>query len=228
MNKKNKSDSNGVSVVIFFIFLYIGLNFIISYMSDISYKNETKSENYYDEKVFSIITTPDNKAIEETIMEYADKNDIEMKIDYADNLEIVNILNSGQKYDAIWSSNSIWLDMLDSSTVKTSNLKSTSITPIVFGVKESKARELGLIDKKVTMNDLLSLIEKGNLTFSMANPVMTNSGASAYFNILATLAGNPEVLKMEHLENENLKSKMKSFFTGLERTSGDEDFLEEL
>ena len=227
MNKNKKSDSNGTSIIIFFIFLYIVFNFIVSYMSDNSYKNNTVTEHYYDEKVFSIITTPDNKAMEETIMEYADKNDIKMKIDYADNLEIVNILNSGQKYDAIWSSNSVWLDMLDSSIVKTSNLKSTSITPIVFGVKESKARELGLIDKKVTMNDLLSFIEKGSLTFSMANPIMTNSGASAYFNILATLAGNPEVLKMEHLENENLKSKMKSFFTGLERTSGDEDFLEE-
>ena len=165
--------------------------------------------------------------MEKIIKDYAKRNDIDVLVDYADNLAIVELLNSGRKYDAIWSSNSIWLDMLDSSVVKTSNLKSTCITPIVFGIKKSTAERLGLIDKKVTMNDLLLLIEKGDLSFSMANPVMTNSGASAYFNILATLAGNPEVLKQEHLENEELIRKMKSFFSGLERTSGDEDFLEE-
>jgi Ca-activated chloride channel family protein len=111
--------------------------------------------------------------------------------------------------------------------VKTSNLKSTSITPIVFGIKESTARNLGLIDKKVTMNDLLTLIQNGSLSFSMANPIMTNSGASAYFNILSTLAGNPEVLTLNHLKDEKLRMDLKSFFKGLERTSGDEDFLEE-
>ena len=115
--------------------------------------------------------------------------------------------------------------MLDSS-VKTSNLKSTSITPIVFGIKKSKAKELGLIDKDVTMDDLLKLIRDGKLNFSMANPIMTNSGASAYFNIISTLAGNPEVLKHEHLEDKKLQEKLKTFFRGLERTAGDEDFLE--
>ncbi len=224
MGKGKDSSSSIVSVIIVLFVLYF--MFTIFYSANDMSKTEQLS-NVYDENVFSIITTPDNKEMENTIKEYANKNDIEVKIDYADNLEIVEILNSGVKYDAIWSSNSIWLDMLDSSVVKTSNLKSTSITPIVFGVKESTARSLGLMDKKVTMEDLLSLIEKGSLNFSMANPIMTNSGASAYLNILATLAGNPEVLKLEHLDNNSLKSKMKSFFSGLKRTSGDEDFLEE-
>ena len=189
MGQKNKNNSVK-NVVIAIILIYIVSMVVISYRGE----NNNYNHNEYRSDTFSIITTPENKVLEETIKEYASSKDIKVTIEYKDNLEIVDALNSGDKYDAIWTSNSIWLDMLDSS-VRISNLKSTSITPIVFGVKKKKAEELGLIGKDVTMNDLLNLIKDGKLSFSMANPVMTNSGASAYLNILSTLAGNPEVLK---------------------------------
>ena len=63
-------------------------------------------------------------------------------------------LNNGEKYDAVWCSNSIWLYMLDSK-IKTTNSKSTSINPVVFGIKKSKAEELGFIGKDVYMKDTL-------------------------------------------------------------------------
>ena len=224
MNEKKDGLSLGRFLIIVFVF-YFMFTLIISNL-DVSKKNNSNRYTYSD-SVFSIITTPENKVLEDTIKDYAKKEDFDVKVVYADNLEIVDILNSGEKFDAIWASNSIWLDMLDSKVVKTSNLKSTSITPIVFGVKKSLAEELGLINKDVTMNDLLSLIKSGKLKFSMANPITTNSGASAYLNILSTLAGKPEVLTMDYLKDEKLKSDLVDFFKGLERTSGDEDFLEE-
>ncbi len=229
MTKSKKTRNDGsLSAILIVIIIWITMFLVISEMI-MSSKNNGGLSSYqhsYSDDVFSIITTPENKVLESTIKEYADKNDFKVEIVYADNLEIVEKLNSGEKFDAIWSSNSIWLDLLDSS-VKTSNLKSTSITPIVFGVKKSLAEKYGLINKDVTMKDLLQLIKNGDLKFSMANPIMTNSGASAYFNILSTLAGNPEVLTLNHLKDEKLRMDLKSFFKGLERTSGDEDFLEE-
>ena len=209
------------------IFVAIAIIFFVYIIPMLNRTSTNKDVYEYSDDVFSIITSPENKVLEGTIREYASDKDIDVVIEYADNLEIVDILNSGVKYDAVWASNSIWLGMLDSSVVKTSNLKSTSITPIVFGVKKSKAEELGLIDKQVSMNDILNLIKSEKLKFNMANPIMTNSGASAYLNILTTLAGNPEVLYLKHLESEKLISDLKSFFKGLERTSGDEDFLEQ-
>ncbi len=188
-------------------------------------KKKEKEVITYNDKVFSLITTPENKVLEETINKFARKNTVDINITYADNLDIVDRLNSGEKYDAIWASNSIWLDMLDSSKVSTSDSKSTSVTPIVIGIKNSKAKELGLVNKQVRMKDILSLIKSGKLKFSMANPITTNSGAASYLNILSTLAGNPDVLTSNHLKNKNLQEDMKSFFTGLVRTSGDEDFL---
>ena len=136
-------------------------------------------------------------------------------------------LNSGEYYDAVWTSNSIWLYMLDSS-VKTSDSKFTSINPVIFGIKKSKAQELGFIGKEVYTKDLVNAISQGKLKFSMSNPTSTNSGASAYLGMVSTLAGNPEVLKTENLQNSELKEKIKSLFTGLQRSSGSEEFLEEL
>lgn len=62
----------------------------------------------------------------------------------------------------------------------------------------------------------------------MSNPTTTNSGASAYLGLISTLAGNPEVLTREMLNEEKLRQEIKTLFTGLERSSGSEDFLEEL
>ena len=187
--------------------------------------NKGGKEVTYNDKVFSIITTTENKELEDIINKFARKNTIDINITYADNLDIVDRLNSGEKYDAVWSSNSIWLDMLDSTKVSTSDSKSTSVTPIVIGIKKSKVEELGLMNKQVKMKDILELIRNGKLKFSMANPITTNSGASSYLNILSTLAGNPDVLTSKDLQNKKLQEDLKTFFTGLVRTSGDEDFL---
>jgi len=62
----------------------------------------------------------------------------------------------------------------------------------------------------------------------MSNPTQTNTGASAYLGFLATLAGNPEVLKAEHLEQQQLKDDLVSLFSGVERSSGSDEYLEEM
>ena len=207
----------GIALVI-----YIGFAIFNSLFEEIT---DEKKDITYSDSVFSIITTPENKELEDLLNKFARKNSSKINITYADNLEIIDRLNAGEKYDAIWSSNSIWLDMLDSTKVSTSDSKSTSVTPIVIGIKKSRAAELGLIDKQVKMKDILLLIKEGKLKFSMANPITTNSGASSYLNILSTLAGNPDVLTSNDLKNQKLQEDLKAFFTGLVRTSGDEDFL---
>ena len=208
----------GIALLVYIAFAVIG---------EIGKKevNKNKDKVVYSDSVFSIISNQENKVLEETLQKFARKNALEINITYAGDLDIVDRLNSGEKYDAIWSSNSIWLDMLDSSKVSTSDSKSTSVTPIVIGVKKSKAEELGLVGKQVKMRDILSLIKEGKLKFSMANPITTNSGAASYLNILSTLAGNPDVLTSKDLKSSKLQEDLKSFFTGLVRTSGDEDFL---
>ncbi len=207
-----------------FLFIIIGV-ILLGIINDIIDEDADIEEYTYSDKIFKIISSSENKILDSSIKEYARKKGYSVVINYADTLEVIDTLNSGNKYDAIFLSNSVWLSSLDSS-VKTSSLRSTSITPVIFGIKDSKAESLGFKNKKIYTKDILNKIKSGELTFSMANPLTTNSGASAYFEILSNLAGNPEVLKSSHLKDSELKRELKQFFKGIKRTSGDEDFLE--
>ena len=163
MEKKKRAT---IAVVIFAVLIFI---FGITAENDIdNMKNNITSKFYNNSDTFRIISSSENKDLEGIMQNYATKNDIDLEIEYAGTIDIMDKLNSGEKYDAVWTSNSIWLYMLDSK-VKTSNSKSTSIDPVVFGVKKSKAKELGFIGKDVYMKDILSAIKNNKLKFSMSS-----------------------------------------------------------
>ena len=191
-------------------------------------KNSKVINKLFQNNTFRLISSSENRILDSDIKKFAKDNKMNIEIEYDNTLNIMRRLNKGESFDGVWLSNSIWQYMINSSIVSITDSKSTSINPIIFGIKKSKAEELGFVGKDVYMSDILSAISDGKLTFSMSNPTTTNSGASAYLGLVSTLAGNPEVLTSEMLESDDLSNKLKTFFTGLERSSGDEDFLEEL
>lgn len=216
--KKNKSSFPWwVFIVIIVVF------FLINHPSP-SHDNSYQ----YSDKVFSLISSVENEWYDKELKDFAKKNGFELTIEYDDTLKITRRLNSGEQFDAVWLSNSIWMYTLDSSKVRVSNTKSTSINPVVFGVKKSKAEELGFIDKEIFTQDIVDAVSSGKLKFNMSNPITTDSGASAYLGILTTLAGSPEVLTSGMLDNQELKDKLKTFFSGIERSSGDDQYLEDM
>ena len=180
-----------------------------------------------DSSEFKIISSTENKDLEPVIRKYARDNNIDLDIEYAGTIDIMDKINGGEKFDAVWTSNSIWLYMLNNSS-KVKNSKSTSINPVVFGIKKSKANELGFIGKDIYTKDILSAIKSKKLKFSMSSATQTNTGATAYLGFVSTLAGNPEILKEEDLKNSSLKEKLKELFTGVTRSSGSDEFLEEM
>ena len=98
-----------------------------------------------------------------------------------------------------------------------------------FGVTKSKAQDLGWTNgNDVYMQDILNAIEQGKLKFNMPSVTQTNTGATAYLGFLSTLLGNPEVLKSQDLQTEQIQQKLTSFFSGVERSSGSDEFLEEM
>ena len=219
MEKKKKEFNIGKTILIVAIIAIVLRMIMLTSQDDVFVINNNK---------LKVLSSLENQVLDADIMSYAKKNNLKIEIEYEDTLKIMSTLNTSDEYDAVWLSNSIWLYMIDSSKVSITNSKSTSINPIVFGIKKSKAESLGLINKTVYTKDIVNAIKEGNLKFNMANPTTTNSGASAYLGILSTLAGNPEVLTEEILDDPQLKEDLKTFFTGLERNSGDENFVEEL
>ena len=207
--------------IILFVFICIVAIEFTSNVTSINHLIKAKSNE------FRLISSSENSDLENVLKDFANKNDINLTIDYAGTIDIMDKLNSGAEYDAVWTSNSIWLYMLDKN-VSVKNSKSTSINPVVFGIKKSKAEELGFINKDVYTKDILNAIQNGKLKFNMASATQTNTGATAYLGFLSTLAGNPEILTQEMLDDENLKTQIKELFEGMTRSSGSEEFLEEM
>ena len=173
-----------------------------------------------------IISSTENKDIENVVFDYARKNNLNVQIDYAGTLEIMDKLNNGEEYDAVWLSNSMWMYMLKN--VRSSNSKIINMNPVVFGIRKSKARELGFVDRDVKLGDIIKVIREGKLKFAMTSATQTNTGATAYLGFLSVLSGNPEVLTNDNLNNDKVKSEMKELLNGVSRTSGSEEYLEEL
>lgn len=220
MENKNNSRSGWIIfAIIILLFFYFGTKNETT--------NTTKNIKTSNSKEFRIISSTENKDLESIIQNYAHQNNIDLSIDYAGTIDIMDKLNSKEQYDAVWTSNSIWLYMLNSD-VKVKNSKSTSINPVVFGIKKSKAQELGFIGKDVYTKDILKAIQNGKLKFSMSSATQTNTGATAYLGFVSTLAGNPEILTEKDLQSETLKQNLTKLFSGVTRSSGSDEFLEEL
>lgn len=219
---------NLYNVILPLFIILIGCIFIAyNDYKDSFYIDDTQVNQEINDNTLKIISSSENKDMEDNIRNYAKSQGIDVLFEYAGTLDIMEKLNMGEKYDAVWTSNSIWLYMLNKE-VSILNSKSTSTNPVVFAIKESKAQELGFKDKEIYTSDIISSIKNGKLKFSMSNPTQTNSGATAYLGLLSSIVGSPEVLKLSDIENENVKSELISLFTGLERSSGSEEFLEEL
>lgn len=213
MNGNKKNNGKGFLIVIGVIILYIIL------------KSNTGISNIISNNNFNIIASNSTKNMESYLKEYAKDNGIDLNIEYYGDLEIVDKLNTNSSaYDAVWISNSIWLYMLDNSYLTTES-KSIVIDPVVMGITKSKAEELGFIGNDIYNRDILNTIRDGKLKYIMASVTKTNTGATSYLSFLNTLAGSPEVLTEEMLDNDTLKNDLKDFFKGVERVSGDEDYL---
>ena len=177
---------------------------------------------------FRIIASPSVSELDDVIISYGKKKGINVEIEHYGDLEIVDMLNDNPKnYDAVWISNSIWLYMLDNSYLTTDS-KSIGIDPVVMAVSKSKAEELGFVGKDVYNKDILNAIRDNKLKYVMASVTQTNTGATAFLSFLSSLAGNPEVLTEDMLKSEQLGNDLKAFFKGVERVSGDEDYLTDM
>ena len=210
MNKK--SDKTGLIIVILFVAIFL--------ISKIGSGTVSNNKN-----TFKLISSTSTKVMEDDLKKYAKSKGINLDIEYMGDLEIVDTLNSDSKnYDAVWISNSIWLYMLDNPYLVTDS-KSIALDPVVMGITKSKAESLGFIDKDIYNEDILDAIKEKKLKYVMASVTKTNTGATAYLNFLNSLAGSPLVLTKDILEEESLKDDLKDFFSGVERVSGDEEYL---
>ena len=180
------------------------------------------------DQTLRIVSGSENKELEPILEEYADEEGIRIEMSYKGSLDIMRLLEEEDiSYDAVWPASSLWLTVGDTDH-RVKHAESISITPVVFGIRKSLAEELGFVGREVSVRDILSAIEAGKLKFCMTSATQSNSGASAYIGFLYALLGNPEMITMEDLQSEELKTQVRELLYGVDRSSGSSDWLKDM
>lgn len=175
-----------------------------------------------------IVSGSENAELEPILNEFAEKENIKIEMTYQGSLDIMRLLGEEEiPYDAVWPASSLWLTMGDTQH-RIKHMESVSITPVVFGIRQSLAEELGFVGREVSVKDILSAIQSGKLRFCMTSATQSNSGASAYIGFLYALLGNPEMITMEDLQNPDLQTQIQELLSGVDRSSGSSDWLKDM
>jgi len=221
-NIKPTTKTVNPKIIVIFIIVFFVL------CSIVYYGDEILDNQIFDvkDKTFYLLSSYDNYDFNNHLKEFAYENNIDLVIDYMDDLETIEELEQHSFYDAVWMSNSVWLYMLEDTNV--SNSKSTNINPVVFGIKKSKANELGFVNKDIYNKDIVDAIRNGKLNYIMSSVTKTNTGMIGYLGFLNSLAGSPEILTSDMLKSQQLAEDLKALFSGVERVSGSVSFLEDM
>ena len=189
---------------------------------------DTSSEILKADGTIRILSGSENEELEAVIDECSQATGVEIEMDYKGSVDIMRALESGaEEYDAVWPASSIWLSMGDvNHLVKHS--QSISMTPVVFGIRDSLAEELGFKGKDVSVKDILAAIQGGKMSFCMTSATQSNSGASAYIGFLYALLGKQEGMTAEDFQGEQLRADITGLLGGVERSSGSSDWLKDL
>lgn len=175
-----------------------------------------------------ILSGSENKELSDILEDCSGKTGVNIEMTYKGSVDIMHILESGAgDYDAVWPASGLWISLGDKQHLVKYD-ESVSTTPVVFGIRQSLAKELGLTDREVSVKDILSYIEQGKLTFCMTSATQSNSGASAYIGFLYALIGKSEGLTEADLDDDKLKEDISGLLSGIDRSSGSSDWLKDM
>ena len=179
-------------------------------------------------QVLRIVSGSENQELEPVLETFCRQEDVQIEMTYLGSLDIMRLLGEDEiSYDAVWPASSLWMNVGDTRH-RIKHAQSISVTPVVFGIRQSLAESLGFVDREVSVNDLLSAIRNGSLRFCMTSATQSNSGASAYIGFLYALLGNPEVITLEDLQDETLQTEIRELLSGVDRSSGSSDWLKDM
>ncbi len=175
-----------------------------------------------------IVSGSENQELEHILEDCARETGVNIEITYLGSVDIMRTLEQGaENYDVVWPASSIWISLGDSSHL-VKHAQSVSTTPVVFGIRQSLADELGFVGREVSVKDILSAIEEGKMSFCMTSATQSNSGASAYIGFLYALMGKQEAMTEADLQDETLKGEITELLSGIDRSSGSSDWLKEM
>jgi Ca-activated chloride channel family protein len=148
---------------------------------------------------------------------------LDLAFTYSGTLDAIDRIAAGESYDALWVSHGKYLAMDANLKGRIVAQEKTMLSPVLLGLKESKARALGWDSREPTWKEIADTAKAGKFTFGMTNPTSSNTGLTATIGLAAALAKNSDALTEEDLKNPRLAD----FFKAQALTSGSSGWLAE-
>lgn len=149
---------------------------------------------------------------------------VRLQFTYTGTLDGAEQIMSGAKYDLGWFSHAKYLNLMPGSKDKVLAQEKIMLSPVVLGVKQSKAQAWGWVNNSnLTWNDVVQKASSGELHFAMTNPSSSNSGFSALVGVAAALAGKGDALQVSDIDA--IAPTLQAFFKGQALTAGSSGWL---
>ncbi len=149
---------------------------------------------------------------------------VTLTMKYSGTLAGIDRLNAGEQFDAVWFSHAKYLILSDAGRNRVKAQERIMLSPVVLGVKESKARAFGWVNNpNVTWADIAARVKSGQLHYAMTNPTASNSGFSAVIGVAAALSHSSSALTTADISSPALHD----FFQGQTLTAGSSGWLAE-
>ena len=149
---------------------------------------------------------------------------VSFTFEYSGTLDAVEKVAAGADFDAVWVSHGKYLQMTSGARERVKMSEKTMLSPVVLGLKESRARALGWCgNADVTWQDIATAAKAGKFTFGMTNPASSNSGFTALVGLTAALSATSDALTIADVQ----ANKTAPFFKAQRLTSGSSGWLAE-
>lgn len=176
---------------------------------------------------FTILAGSEVKDLEPLLPEIEKATGLRIKLKYAGTLDAVERIQSGEAFDAAWLASNRYALLTPGVKEKVLASERTMFTPVVLGIKRSKALALGWADSaghsnpSITWKDVAQAAEKGKFTFGMTSPSASNTGFSGLIGVAAALADKGDALEVQDINARQLTA----FFKAQTLTAGSSGWL---
>jgi len=175
-----------------------------------------------DSDTLNIVAGSEQRAVIDSIVTpwCRDVQHITCNVTYLGSVDQARLLQSGDApYDAFWFASSVFAQLGDQAR-SLEDVKSMSVTPIVFAGWKPEMEKLGFVGKDVTIDEVLKAVESKDTSTWITNPTQSNSGASVFLAFLNYFAQNPpgQVLTEAQLASPAVQEGITRFVRAFNRT----------
>jgi len=211
--------------------LIAGLGLALAACDD---KNATSSTpaasggNTVPSTTLTVLAGSELKDIEPLLDDIRRATGVRLQMTYVGTLDGVERLQSGEQTDIAWFASNRYAMLVPDAKKRIVASERTMLTPVVLGLKSSKAKALGWDDGSgsytgATWKDISQAAEAGKFTFGMTSPASSNTGFSALLGLAAALSGKGDALEANDIDSKALAS----FFKAQKMTAGSSGWLAE-